>query len=107
MPRVTYVSHDGHRTTLDVAVGNTVMMAAAFSNVRGIEGACGGFLSCATCHVYVDEAFAARLPPPSADERKMLAQAASPRRPTSRLSCQIEMTDALDGLVIRMPPKQS
>ena len=106
MPRVTCVSHDGHRTTLDVAVGNTVMMAAVFSNVRGIEGACGGFLSCATCHVYVDEAFAARLPPPTAEEKKMLAQAASPRRPTSRLSCQIKLTADHEGLRVRIPDRQ-
>jgi len=107
MPKVTYIAHDGARTTLDVAVGNSVMLAAVFENLSGIEGACGGYLSCASCHVYVDEAFLPRLAPPSEDERSMLGQVAAPRRPNSRLSCQIVMSEALDGLVVTTPERQA
>jgi 2Fe-2S ferredoxin len=107
MPHVHYVAADGTCTTLDVPVGNSVMLAAVFANLRGIAGECGGVLACATCHVYVDPAFAERLPPPSADERAMLETVAAERRSASRLSCQIEMTEALDGLVVRMPERQS
>ena len=107
MPDVTFVAADGTSTTLDVAPGNSLMLAAVFANVDGIEGICGGCLSCAPCHVYIDEAWRDRLSEPSGDELRMLAEVAAERRPGSRLSCQIEMREDLDGLVVRMPERQA
>lgn len=82
------------------------MQAAVAENVRGIEADCGGLLTCATCHVYVQEPFANKLPPPSDDEIGMLEFTAAERRPNSRLSCQIELVPALDGLTVELPPQQ-
>jgi 2Fe-2S ferredoxin len=107
MPDVHYIAHDGAETVLEVEPGNNLMMAAVFEGIREIEGICGGCLSCATCHVYVDAAWADRLPPPSADELRMLDEVAAERRPNSRLSCQIEMREDLAGIVVRMPDRQS
>ena len=107
MPKATFVAHDGATTTLDVEVGNTLMMAAVFDGVAGIEGICGGCLSCASCHVYVPPEWLARLTAPSVDENTMLEMVASERRPNSRLACQITMSEALDGIVVEMPERQS
>jgi 2Fe-2S ferredoxin len=93
-------------TTLEAKPGESLMRAAVAANVRGIEADCGGLLTCATCHVYVREPFAAQLPPPQDDELGMLEFTASPRRPNSRLSCQIELTAALDGLTVDLPANQ-
>ena len=79
MPNVHYIAHDGNETVLEVEPGNNLMMAAVFEGIREIEGICGGCLSCATCHVYVDAAWADRLPPPSADELRMLDEVAAER----------------------------
>jgi 2Fe-2S ferredoxin len=92
--------------TLEVKAGESLMQAAVAANVRGVEADCGGLLTCATCHVYVREPFAAQLPPPQDDELGMLEFTASPRRPNSRLSCQIELTAALDGLTVDLPANQ-
>jgi ferredoxin, 2Fe-2S len=86
--------------------GQSLMQAAVAANVQGIEADCGGMMTCATCHVYVREPFAAQLPPPSDDELGMLEFTASPREPNSRLSCQIQLTDALHGLEVDLPPSQ-
>lgn len=83
------------------------MRGAIDHNVPGIEAECGGCLSCATCHVYVDERFASILPPASRDEDELLTGVAAERRPESRLSCQLEMSGALEGLVVRVPERQS
>ena len=83
------------------------MRGAIDHNLEGIDAECGGCLSCATCHVYVDERFFALLAPASADELELLGGVAAGRRPQSRLSCQIPMTAALDGLVVHMPERQS
>ncbi len=107
MPEVTYIAHDGKVSQLEVEVGNSLMMAAVFDGIDGIEGMCGGCLSCASCHVQVDEPWFSQLPPASDDELTMLGQTASPRQPNSRLSCQIEMSAALAGIVVRMPASQS
>ena len=93
-------------TTLAVRPGGSLMQAAVAADVDGIAADCGGLLTCATCHVYVREPFASRLPPPSDDERGMLEFAAAERRANSRLSCQIELTDALDGLTVDLPDTQ-
>jgi ferredoxin, 2Fe-2S len=106
MPKVIYVSPNGDKTSLEVAINNNLMMAAIFENVEGIDGMCGGCLACATCHVYVDEAWSAKLPLVDEDEDALLTQVASMRKTTSRLSCQIQMTAALDGIVVHMPETQ-
>ncbi len=106
MPKVTYVDPDGTELEVDADAGTSVMMAAVNADIDGIVAECGGSLMCATCHVYVDDAFADRLPEMSADEDEMLEAAASERLPTSRLSCQIELSDELDGLVVRLPETQ-
>ena len=93
----------GEALTLQAKPGQSLMQAAIAANVNGIEAECGGLLTCATCHVYVREPFASRLPPPSDDELGMLEFTAAPRRPNSRLSCQIELGDALDGLTVDLP----
>jgi ferredoxin, 2Fe-2S len=87
--------------------GQSLMHAAVAANVRGIDADCGGLLSCGTCHVYVREPHASQLPPPDGEEISMLDFTASPRQPNSRLSCQIHLTDALDGLTVDLPPSQS
>jgi ferredoxin, 2Fe-2S len=104
MPRVTFVQPDGDRRVVEVPVGVSVMKAAVNNGVAGIVAECGGSCMCATCHVYIT---AATLPPISADEDEMLDVAAAERRPTSRLSCQLVLTDEVDELVVDVPETQS
>ena len=106
MPKVIYVAHSGERQELEVAPNNSVMTAAVFEGFDGIEGMCGGCLACATCHVYIDDAWAGRVPAMGEDEDTLLSQVSSERRANSRLSCQINMTAALDGIIIHMPKSQ-
>jgi 2Fe-2S ferredoxin len=106
MPKVTYVSPDGARRTLEVAAGTSVMQAAIANGIDGIVAECGGSLMCATCHVYVDEADLGRVPAVGPVETEMLECTASERRETSRLSCQLVMSPELDGLVVHLPPTQ-
>jgi 2Fe-2S ferredoxin len=106
MPQVTYVDHDGARHSVEVPVGENVMRGALYNGIEGIVGECGGGLACATCHCYVDEAWAAKLEAPSEAELQMLESAACEVKPNSRLSCQIAMTEALDGIVVDLPEKQ-
>jgi 2Fe-2S ferredoxin len=105
MPKITYIEHDGTQRTVDAEVGATVMETAIRNNVPGIVAECGGACSCATCHVHVDEAWKEKVGPPSAMEEDML-DFAFDVRPTSRLSCQIKVTDELDGLVVHTPAQQ-
>jgi 2Fe-2S ferredoxin len=107
MPSVTYVSYDGQSTTLDVPVGTSVMQAAVLKGLDGIVAECGGSCMCATCHVFVQEDQLAKLPELELGEDAMLDGTASPRRPNSRLSCQLVMTPAMDGLVVTMPETQT
>lgn len=93
-------------TTLQAKPGESLMQAAVAHNVAGIEADCGGLATCATCHVYVREPFLARLPPAQDDELSMLEFTAAPRQANSRLSCQITLTEALDGLVVDLPATQ-
>jgi 2Fe-2S ferredoxin len=93
-------------TTIEGRAGESLMQAAVAANVKGIEADCGGLLTCATCHVYVREPFVGRLPPPQEDELGMLEFTASARKPTSRLSCQIELGPDLDGLQVDLPESQ-
>jgi ferredoxin, 2Fe-2S len=107
MPKVTYVAHTGERHEVDVPEGENVMRGAMYNGIEGIVGECGGGLSCATCHCYIDEAWMAKVGGPSSDtEEELLEQAATEVKPASRLSCQIDMTAELDGLVVHMPETQ-
>ena len=106
MPKISYISHDGSRYEVEAEVGTTVMENAVKNLVPGIEAECGGACACATCHVYVDDAWSATVGPPEAMEEDML-DFAYEVRPTSRLSCQIKMSDALDGLVVHVPERQA
>ena len=106
MAKITYVDWSGRSTTVDVANGWSLMQAAVSNGIGGIVGECGGSMACATCHCYVDEAWFSRLLPPEAGELDMLDMAAAEVKPTSRLSCQIKASPALDGLVVRLPETQ-
>ena len=106
MASVTYVAADGAESVQDLPDGENVMHGALYNGVDGIVGECGGALACATCHCYVDDDWADRLPPPSQTELDMLECAAAERRPTSRLSCQIVVGPELDGLVVHCPDRQ-
>lgn len=107
MGKVTYVAIDGQRSTVDVENGENVMRGALYGEIDGIIGECGGGLACATCHCYVDEAWAGTCGTPgSKEENELLEAASAPRRPTSRLSCQIVMSADLDGLVVHLPETQ-
>ena len=105
MPRVKYVAADGAETVVEMEVGMSVMRGAVNNGVRGIDADCGGECACATCHVIVDEDWADKVEPASEMETNMIAFV-DDLRPTSRLSCQIKMTAALDGLVVRLPESQ-
>jgi 2Fe-2S ferredoxin len=103
---VTYISHTGKTTQIDVPVGDSVMEGAIKNGVDGIVAECGGACQCGTCHVYVDPSFLTKLKPMEEDENAMLDTTACPRQPNSRLSCQISMTKELEGLIVRMPETQ-
>ena len=106
MPDITFIHFDGTEQGLEAPEGVSVMQAATGAGVRGIVAECGGSAMCATCHVYVDPAWADKLPPPLANELEMLECTASERLPTSRLSCQIKLTAAMQGLTVRIPEHQ-
>ncbi len=106
MPYVTLIAADGESRQLNVHEGQSLMQAAVAAGVRGIVGECGGSAMCATCHVYVDDAFIDRLPAPLETELEMLECTASERRSNSRLGCQIKLHGGLDGLVVRLPERQ-
>lgn len=105
MPKLNFVGPDGKTIAVEATVGQSVMEAATGSLVPGIIGECGGSCSCATCHLYVDEPWFSQLPPPDDMEQGMLEGAIEPG-PLSRLSCQVKVSDALDGVVLRIPAGQ-
>ena len=107
MPKVTYIEFNGTPHEVEVPVGLSVMRGAVNNGVPGIDADCGGECACATCHVYIDPAWRERIGVPEAEsmEESMLSFAAV-REENSRLSCQITMTEELDGLVVRMPEGQ-
>ena len=105
MPKITYIGHKGKSHTLEVANGLTVMEGAVQNNIPGIDADCGGSCACATCHVYVEEKWFNKLQKKEAAEEDMLDVAFEPNS-YSRLSCQITVSDELDGLVVKMPSKQ-
>ncbi|MBB4001826.1 MAG: 2Fe-2S iron-sulfur cluster-binding protein [Aurantimonas endophytica] len=106
MAKLTFVTHDGQRYDIDAPIGTTAMENAIRNDVPGIEAECGGACACATCHVYVDEAWTAKTGEPEAMEEDML-DFAYEMQPNSRLSCQIKIREDLDGLVLRVPERQA
>ena len=105
MPKITFVQPDDSKQTVDVPLGWSLMEGAVRNLVPGIDADCGGACACATCHVYVDAAWQAKLPPKSEMEETML-DFAQEVAPNSRLSCQLRVTADLDGLVVRVPAFQ-
>ncbi len=106
MAKITYVEYGGKEHVVDVAPGLTVMEGARDNNIPGIEADCGGACACSTCHVYVDEAWVEKLLAKDAMEEDMLDFAYEPDPKRSRLTCQVKVTEELDGLVVHMPEKQ-
>jgi len=105
MAKITYIAFDGTRFEVEAENGSTVMENAVRNSVPGIEAECGGACACATCHVYVDEAWTDTVGQPEPMEEDML-DFAFDVRPTSRLSCQIRVSDELDGLIVSVPERQ-
>ena len=105
MPLIKFISHDGIEQDVHVAAGTTVMHAAIDNGVSGILADCGGACSCATCHCFVDEAWLDKVGEADEVEAQMLDFVVDPQ-PNSRLSCQIVVSDALDGLTVRLPASQ-
>ncbi len=106
MAKITYIEFGGAEHIVDVPNGLTVMEGARDNNIPGIEADCGGACACSTCHVYVDDAWVSKLPEKDEMEADMLDFAFEPDAEKSRLTCQLKVTDELDGLVVRMPEKQ-
>ena len=106
MAKIKFIEADGKEHEVEAQEGQSVMQTAVNNLVPGIIAECGGFASCATCHGYVDEAWLKKLPPPDAAEEGMIS-CAFHVKPNSRLTCQIKVTPALDGLVVRLPVSQT
>ena len=106
MAKITYIEHGGKEHVVDVANGMTVMEGARDNNIPGIEADCGGACACSTCHVYVDANWVEKLPVKDDMEVDMLDFAFEPDETRSRLTCQLKVTDALEGLIVQMPEKQ-
>lgn len=104
--KITFIAADGTETAVEAAEGESIMHAAVAHDVDGIIGECGGSMMCATCHCYVDDAWAAATGPQEDGESDLLDCAASEVRPTSRLSCQIRMRQDLDGVTVHLPESQ-
>ena len=105
MTKIKYIEHSGKEHEIEVANGLSVMEGAVQNDIPGIDADCGGGMACATCHVYVKEEWFNRLPPKTEGEDDMLDQAFEPKT-NSRLSCQIEVSEDLDGLEVNLPEKQ-
>ncbi len=105
MTKITYIEHNGKSHTIDVQNGLTVMEGAVQNDIPGIDADCGGSMACATCHVYVKEDWLNKIPPKNEGEDDMLDQTYEPK-PSSRLSCQIIVSDDLNGLIVNLPEKQ-
>jgi 2Fe-2S ferredoxin len=105
MAKIKYIEHDGKEHVIDVQPGTTVMEGAVKNMIPGIDADCGGACACATCHVYVDQTWLGKIQPMQEMEKTMLDFAEGVEA-NSRLSCQIQVTEALDGLTVRMPNSQ-
>ena len=106
MPKITYIEHTGKSHSVEVPKELSVMEGAIQNNMPGIDADCGGSCACATCHVYVEEKWFDKLPKKEDAEQDMLDMAFEPQK-FSRLACQITIADELDGLVVKMPSKQT
>ena len=106
MPKITYIDNEGNSKTIDVENGLSVMEGAIQNNIPGIDADCGGSMACATCHVYVEEKWINKLPKAEDAEVDMIDMAFEPKK-NSRLSCQLIVTDELNGLTVTTPSKQS
>ncbi len=106
MSLATFICSDGGHRAVHVATGVSLMRAATENGIEGIVGDCGGAMSCATCHVFVEDGFAERLPDLEPNEDQILEYTAAGRQPNSRLACQILMSDALAGIVVRIADPQ-
>ena len=106
MPKVVFVLADGTQTGVDARAGDSVMLAATQNGIDGVVAECGGNQSCATCHVWVRDDFLEQVGAPDDMEEDLLDLAVSERRPGSRLSCQITVTNELDGLTVEIPAQQ-
>ena len=106
MPKITYIDSTGERRTINVEKGLTVMEGAVQNQIPGIDADCGGGMACATCHVYVKEEWLNKIPKVEDAEQDMIDMAFEPKK-NSRLSCQIIVSDELDGLVVTTPSKQT
>ncbi len=106
MAQIKYIEHNGKSHTINVKNGLTVMEGAVQNNVPGIDADCGGSMACATCHVYVKDDWFNKLPSKEEGEDDMLDQAYEPKK-NSRLSCQLIVSDELDGLIVDLPEKQT
>ena len=105
MAKITYIEHNGKNHTIDVTNGLSVMEGAVQNNIPGIDADCGGSMACATCHVYVKEEWFNKLPKKEDGEEDMLDMAFEPKT-NSRLSCQLMVSEQIDGLVVNLPEKQ-
>lgn len=105
MPTIRFIDPQGSSREVTAHAGVSLMRAAVDADLPGIDAQCGGYCSCATCHVYLEEA-SEKVPPPALDESAVLEFVVAERRPNSRLSCQIELTEAMNGLVVSIPPTQ-
>jgi len=106
MPKITYIEHNGKSHIIDVSSGLSVMEGAVQNNIPGIDADCGGSMACATCHVYVKEEWFDKLPKKEDGEEDMIDMAYKPNK-YSRLSCQLTISDELNGLIVNMPEKQT
>ena len=106
MPKITYIEHNGKSHTLNVAKGLSVMEGAIQNNISGIDADCGGGMACATCHVYVKDEWFDKLPKKEDGEEDMIDMAYEPNK-FSRLSCQLIVSEELEGLVVNLPEKQA
>ncbi|MES2954934.1 MAG: 2Fe-2S iron-sulfur cluster-binding protein [Pseudomonadota bacterium] len=106
MITINFIATDGQSTSVQGQIGKSLMETAVAAGVNGIAADCGGLLTCATCHVFVREPFAGRLPAADGEELAMLAFTATASGPASRLSCQITLSAMLDGLTVELPASQ-
>ena len=106
MPKITYIEYNGKLHTINVAKGLSVMEGAVQNNIPGIDADCGGSMACATCHVYVKEEWFDKLPTKEDGEEDMIDMAHEPNK-FSRLSCQLTVSDELEGLTVKLPEKQA
>jgi ferredoxin, 2Fe-2S len=106
MPNITFISPEGESKSFNVDSGQSLMQVANSIGIKGIVAECGGSAMCATCHVYIDPYWISKIPAADSNELEMLECTASERKPESRLSCQIRITDQLDGLILKLPDAQ-